>query len=204
MPRYSLAISALAMGSPASRQSAFGHAVPIRSQFSPRSGQRRAGSGPNPPLLRRAEKMKAMAVLKFIQQNTDWNAEPNAPEPQVTRNGSNLNISFLMSPSSFGWDGREDVPGLLRFQSCTRWCWDSTNDEGWHAGAGRFARLAPRWGEFYEVIGGARLGENAIPGRIKNQKPKRHFLFYFRDEVIECHAEAWELSCEEHRRSSSD
>jgi hypothetical protein len=148
--------------------------------------------------------MGTLAVLRFIQQNTDWNAEPNAPGPHASMDGPDLNISFLMHWSSFGWDEREDVRGLLRFKSCSRWCWDSTNDEGWYAGAGRFARQAPRWGEFYEITGGERLGENAIPGRIRNQKPKRHFLFYFRDEVIECHAESWELLCEEHRRSSAD
>ncbi len=142
-------------------------------------------------------------MLKFIQQNADWNAEPNAPNPQITKHGPTLSIAFLMHPSSFGWHDEEDVPGLLCFTSCRRWCWDSTNDEGWYAGAGRYARQAPRWGEFYEIIGGERLGDNAIPGSVSSKMPVRHFLFYFRDEVIECYAEAWELRCGEHRRSSS-
>lgn len=153
-------------------------------------------------LLQGAGKMGATAVLRFIHQNADWNAEPNAPAPQVIKFGPDLDVSFIMHPSSFGWPERDGVRGLLRFRSCSRWCWDSTNDEGWHAGAGRFAAQAPRWGEFYEISGGERLGENAVPGRISSLKPTRHFLFYFRDEVIECHAESWELLCEDHRRSS--
>lgn len=128
------------------------------------------------------------AVLKFLQQNSDWNADPNAPEPHVSMDGPTLGISFWMHPRSFGWDERQKVRGLLQFHSFKRWCWDSTNDEGWYAGYGCFAGQAPRWGEFYEIVGGEQLGANSIPSPTRAADPVRHFLFYFRDEVIECYA----------------
>lgn len=125
-------------------------------------------------------------MLQFIQQNTDWGPEPNAPGLEIARDGRDLVLSFAMGPTSFGEDAYWSRPATLRFKGVSRWCWDSTNDEGWFAGAGRYARQAPRWGQFYEVIGDERLGENCIPGRMPDPKPVCHFLFYFRDETIEC------------------
>jgi hypothetical protein len=148
--------------------------------------------------------VRGKALLQFIHQNTDWGPEPNAPCVEISRDGGDLVLSFGMGPTSFGEDGSWIGIASLRFRRVSRWCWDSTNDEGWYAGAGRYAGQAPRWGEFYEVIGDARLGENAVPGRIPNPKPVRHFLFYFRDETIECYAESWGLHCGQHRRSSID
>ncbi|WP_246650078.1 hypothetical protein [Rhizobium laguerreae] len=43
----------------------------------------------------------------------------------------------------------------MRFVGCSRWRWDSTNDHEWYKvdGHGRYSGVAPRWGEFYELMG---------------------------------------------------
>jgi len=83
----------------------------------------------------------------------------------------------------------------LVFAGCWRYRLGSPNDEGWYRHGDRFGRLAPGWGQFYEVEGEllaaqvpdwTLLGEPP-PGR------SRHFLFYLRDETFECDARDWRI-----------
>jgi hypothetical protein len=131
-------------------------------------------------------------MTTFRQLNDGWNAQPNAPDPQVLVEGQDVVVSFQMNPYQFSQFSSEDV-GRIRFISCQRYRLGATNDEGWYRGQCRFSKLAPKWGEFYEVDGDLRLGEcpedwvELSPARGKS----RHFLFYFRDETFECDASDW-------------
>ena len=131
-------------------------------------------------------------MTTFQQLNHGWNAEPNAPEPRVMVHGADVVVTFLMNPFQFPEFDPQDV-GRLRFISCRRYRLGSTNDEGWYRGQCRFSKVAPRWGEFYEVGGDLRLAEcphdwvDVIP----EAEGFRHFLFYFRDEQFECDALDW-------------
>jgi hypothetical protein len=132
------------------------------------------------------------SMTTFQQLNHGWNAEPNAPDPRVVVEGANVVVTFLMNPFQFPEFNPEDV-GRLRFISCRRYRLGSTNDEGWYRGQCRFSKVAPRWGEFYEVGGDLRLAE--CPDDWVSVSPEaegpRHFLFYFRDEEFECDALDW-------------
>ncbi len=128
----------------------------------------------------------------FVQLNFGWNAEPNAPEPQIKVVGSDLLLSF--SPNPWQFPEYEGVDTLtLRFKGCRKYRLGSTNDEGWYMGQCRFSRIAPAWGEFYEVKGDLKLDE------VRDEWHKvqdagsggRHFLFYFRDSTFECEASDW-------------
>ena len=87
-----------------------------------------------------------------------------------------------------------------------------TNDEGWYRGQCRFSRLAPAWGEFYEVRGDLLLDFVPDPEEFRSHgvqlEPRplrwvtigepgvtsRHFLFYLRDQTFECDATDWSFS----------
>jgi hypothetical protein len=131
-------------------------------------------------------------MTAFRQLNEGWNAEPNAPSPQVRVEGGDVIVTFLLNPFQFPQFGVEDM-GVLRFLSCQRYRLGFTNDEGWYRGQCRFSGVAPRWGEFYEVSGDLRLQE--CPDDWVTVGPPRgalrHFLFYFRDETFECDAADW-------------
>src|SRR5215831_1228803 len=131
-------------------------------------------------------------MTTFRQLNEGWNAEPNAPSPQVRVEGKDAIVTFLLNPFRFPQFGVEDK-GILRFFSCQRYRLGPTNDEGWYRGQCRFSNLAPRWGELYEVSGDLRL--EACPDYWVALAPShgavRHFLFYFRDETFECDAADW-------------
>ncbi len=86
--------------------------------------------------------------------------------------------------------------GILRFSGCRRWRLGETNDTGWSRGQCRYSKLAPDWGEFYELVGHDPLRDlpddwhemAALDGT------ERHFLFYLRDETFECLAVDWSFA----------
>jgi hypothetical protein len=133
-----------------------------------------------------------MSQLTFLHLNPDWNAEPNAPMLRVGVEGPTVTLSFYLN--SYAYEATEGETGQLLFKGCSRWRWDFTNDEGWYSGEGRFSREAPKWGEFYEIIGHESPIDDLDWEVISEDYPgARHFLFYFRDDTIECVAEDWAL-----------
>ncbi|MGV3553555.1 hypothetical protein [Rhizobium sp.] len=126
--------------------------------------------------------------MRFLHLNPDWKAEPNAPSVDVQFDGGDARLTFLLDP--FG-----SRTASITFANCSRWNWDATNDHAWFAGEGRYAKQAPKWGEFYEVIGEAHLGGHADWEIRADDFPNaRHFLFYFRDETLEFIATDWAIA----------
>ncbi|MEH0293423.1 hypothetical protein V6R98_14565 [Agrobacterium sp. CCNWLW71] len=153
-------------------------------------------------------------MLKFVklQLGQGWVADSNSPEPQVSVEASSVNVRFrsyrvvddkkptgilralgLFSKSSSKF---EETWSTLRFAGCSRWRWDSTNDHEWYKvdGHGRHSGAAPRWGEFYELIGPDPDPDHDALSWEKigaDTTTSRHFLYYFRDETLEFMAEDW-------------
>src|SRR5260221_7744404 len=92
----------------------------------------------------------------FAKLNEDWNAEPNAPYPEIRMEEQTLVLTFYLNPYVFSRFKLGDC-GELRFPDCWRYRLGATNDEGWWLRQCRFSLLAPGWGEFYEVTGDLRL-----------------------------------------------
>jgi hypothetical protein len=90
--------------------------------------------------------------LSFVRLNEGWNAEPNAPHPHVTASGRDILLEFFLNPFQFPQFDPDDC-GTIRFLACSRYRLGGTNDEGWYRGQCRYSKVAPAWGEFYEVIG---------------------------------------------------
>jgi hypothetical protein len=126
----------------------------------------------------------------FLHLNEGWNAEPNAPSPSIRIQEGDLVLTFLVNPFQFH-DFEEGETGVLRFARCERYRLGSPDDVGWHLGRCRFSKLAPKWGEFYQVTGDSTILE-AVEDWRSLRPPTgfgQHFLFYFRDETFECVAE---------------
>ncbi|WP_275783630.1 hypothetical protein [Pararhizobium gei] len=151
-------------------------------------------------------------MLKFeeLQLGQGWVADPNAPEPEVSVAGSSVNVCFRSSRPvhdkkpvgvlralnlfSEAEPKLDNTWGTLSFIGCSRWRWDETNDHEWYKanGHGRYSGIAPRWGEFYELIGPDPT-RDAVPWETigADTADSRHFLYYFRDETLEFMAEEW-------------
>ncbi|MER8605281.1 hypothetical protein NKH45_17425 [Mesorhizobium sp. M1156] len=134
-----------------------------------------------------------MTPLSFRHLNLDWNAEPNAPNVELTVEDKTVQLTFLLD--SWDCEASKGETGTLRFIGCSRWRWDSTNDHAWFSGKGLYSKQAPKWGEFYEVIGDSRsISENDWEILAQDGPNSRRFLFYFRDDTIEVVAEDWLLT----------
>ncbi len=133
-------------------------------------------------------------ATQFTQLNHGWNAQPNAPHVDINVEGSTLVLAFFANPYEFPeFVDRQII--RLRFDNVWRYAVGDVNDEGWYRGQCRFSRIAPAWGEFYEVTGDLHLNEFDADWTIVSDSPAeklRHFLFYFRDENFECDATLWE------------
>jgi len=130
----------------------------------------------------------------FTKLNDGWNAEPNGHEPRISMDGADLILEFLLNDLQYP-EYKKAEKGILRFSDCWRHRLGSTNDEGWYRGQCRFSRLAPGWGEFYEVHGDLLLTKLPLEWiTVGKQGPAgRHFLFYLRDQTFECDASAWKF-----------
>ncbi|AYV48777.1 hypothetical protein CFHF_17515 [Caulobacter flavus] len=138
-----------------------------------------------------ANEREQLTQPRFVHLNPDWNAEPNAPCVHLVAESDTVSVSFLLNPHAY--DAEDGEVGKLTFPSCRRWRLDATNDEGWFAGRGRFAGVAPAWGEFYEIVGDDPTMD-ALDWEPADGSGSRHFLFYFRDEAFECLAGDWTLT----------
>lgn len=148
-------------------------------------------------------------ATNFLKLNTDWNAEPNSPDPQLRVEGNDVILSFLLNGFIYPRFNEGDV-AELRFHDCCRYRLGRTNDEGWYRGQCRFSGIAPAWGEFYEVTGDLKLDCSPPDwdGRSRELEWKnngevrtglRHYLFYLRDETFECDATSWSINMVETR-----
>lgn len=134
-----------------------------------------------------------MAV--FTQLNLGWNADPNAPEPNVSMEGVDIRLAFYVNSFQFpGFAGGSRA--LIRFRGCRRYRLGPANDEGWYLGHCRFSRMAPAWGEFYQITGDSSVLLSPTDWVLvadSGNVAVNHYLFYLRDETFECVAESWEV-----------
>jgi hypothetical protein len=135
----------------------------------------------------------------FTKLNEGWNAEPNGHKPHILIEGTDLVFEFLLNDLQYPEYKKADK-GIIRFRDCWRYRLGRTNDEGWYRGQCRFSRLAPKWGEFYEVHGDLLLDKLPLDWVTVGKEvcSSRHFLFYLRDQTFECDASAWEFSVKWH------
>jgi hypothetical protein len=131
-----------------------------------------------------------MAILRFLRLSADWNAEPNAPEPLVQRQGSDVRLEFFLN--AFAYPAfREGEKGALWFGNVSKFRLGATNDEGWFRGQCRYSKTAPEWGEFYELVGDDPLAEEPTDWQACSGVGQRHFLFYLCDNTFEAFADEW-------------
>jgi len=131
--------------------------------------------------------------IEFLHLNPDWNAEPNAPYESVSiDNYGRLVLEFLANPWAYdGYDEEEKIK--LIFTDPEKYRLGETNDEGWYSGQCRFGKLAPKWGEFYQIVGSNENVKSANDWMLLSKhNSSNHYLFYLRDNTFECIANSYE------------
>lgn len=141
--------------------------------------------------------------MEFIKHNIGWDAEPNAPMPEIKliNNNSKLSLSFYLN--SFIYPNiDEESTGVIDFINCYKYRIGPTNDEGFYKGQCRFYKTGIPWGNFYEIKNSTwkkdfPKDEIILDKTLKNIKNLNHYLFYFRDETFECISESFEFNIKE-------
>ncbi|MCK3684169.1 hypothetical protein [Maribellus sp. YY47] len=135
--------------------------------------------------------------MKYIKQNKNWNAEPNAPRLAISQSENWLELSFLLNSFTFEHID-EGETGKLAFFEAYAYRLDSTNDEAYQQGKFRFKNSQLPWGEFYELIDSK--GDRDFPAdkivvdESVSKKKIRHFIFFLRDGIFECLANDFKFS----------
>ena len=135
------------------------------------------------------QRPRVTSATKFVRLNHDWNADPNVPDSKAIEGDASVSLEFDVN--AYIYDGfAEGERARLIFDDCSIYRLGATNDEGWYMGQCRFSKVAPEWGEFYELFGDTR-DDQATGWRALTGAGTRHFLFYLRDGTFECKAANW-------------
>ncbi|MBS1659646.1 MAG: hypothetical protein JST68_01205 [Bacteroidetes bacterium] len=124
-----------------------------------------------------------------------WNADPNAPEVNISVTGNQVTLRFYLNCFLFDAFNEGDT-AILRFNGCHKYTLNSMNDEGYFMGKYRYKHDQLPWGEFYQLetdweVDFPRtntiLTTEIYPERLK------HYIFFFKDNCFECVTENYEV-----------
>ncbi len=88
--------------------------------------------------------------VKYTLLNIGWNAEPNAPMPELFVSGDSVTITFGLNYFLYP-EFKEDDRGKLTFYRCYKYDFNGSNDEGYYLGQHRYNYKQLPWGGFYEL-----------------------------------------------------
>ncbi|NVJ47342.1 MAG: hypothetical protein HWE07_09450 [Cytophagia bacterium] len=134
--------------------------------------------------------------MNYKKLNIDWNAEPNAPEAVLEEIGTDLRLEFFLNPFVYH-NIDNDEKGELIFKNCFKYSFNSCNDEGYFRGQYRYSNSELPWGEFYEIEHDW-TNDFHQDQKILNQEIEqiglKHFIFFLRDNTLECIAKEFEFN----------
>lgn len=127
--------------------------------------------------------------MKFKKLNTNWNAEPNAPNLQIEEGEDYLELIFDINTFQFDYLDEGDK-GAIEFVEVFRYFIGTTNADGYLKGEHRYSNEQLPWGEFYELLESNWRTEFPQNSEIINpnldKSELRHFIIFFRDQEVEC------------------
>ena len=124
-----------------------------------------------------------------------WNADPNAPEVQLTVDGTSVTLEFFVN--YFNYEKFEEGDkAKVTFNNCHKYSFNSMNDEGYYMGQYRYKYTDLPWGEFYKLDTNWETDfparHNLLTAMTEKARPS-HYIFFFKDNTFECVAESYQL-----------
>lgn len=145
--------------------------------------------------------------MRYEQLNKNWNAEPNAPEPQMEKGEGYVEFKFELNPFLFDYIDKGDK-GVLEFAEVYKLDFGAMNDEGYFRGQHRFNNNILPWGEFYELFDSNWKIDfpksSQIINSVIDKSKLRHFIFFLKDNTIECLSLDYSLSIQFADQSAFD
>lgn len=123
----------------------------------------------------------------------DWNADPVSPEIKLKVEGIDLIMDIYLNHYQFD-RYQEGDKVKIRFKNCAEYSLNTCNDEGFYYGQYRIKPTEIEWGEFYEIKSGLdRDLPNPVEKIQSSNSDRKHFIFFFKDEIFECLASDYYL-----------
>jgi hypothetical protein len=131
--------------------------------------------------------------MEYEKLNTNWNADPNSPDPIVWVNDGDLIVDFFLNHFVFDQFQEGDRARII-FKDCSKYSLNHCNDEGYYRGQYRTNPNELPWGEFYEITKGFDR-DFPEPVEVLNEirLSNRHYIFFFRDNTLELLAENYKF-----------
>jgi hypothetical protein len=133
--------------------------------------------------------------MNYTQITTDWNADPNAPEVQLTVNNNSVTLEFYLNYFLFD-NFQEGDKAKLTFNQCYKYALNGMNDEGYFQQQYRYRDNELPWGEFYKLETNWEkdfpMKHRVLYSKIDKQK-LNHYIFFFKDNTFECVAQDFQL-----------
>ena len=134
--------------------------------------------------------------MTYTQITTDWNADPN--DPQVQLSVGSLSVSLEFSLNNLQFDNfKIGDKAKLTFLNCHKFSFNNMNDEGYYMGQYRYKYNELPWGEFYKLETNWKTDfprRHTVLNEDINIDKLHHYIFFFKDNTFECVAEKYELS----------
>ncbi|RKN80274.1 hypothetical protein [Ulvibacterium marinum] len=128
----------------------------------------------------------------YIKLNLEYDAEPNAPSPEISINDSTLNLKFLLNP--FLWDNVEDdEQAELLFYNAIKYRLGGPGSDNFKDYR-YYDEGIDNYG-FYQIKRSDWKKDFPIDEKIISKNPIgkkdnfKHYVFFFRDNTFECVAE---------------
>lgn len=135
----------------------------------------------------------------YTKLNTDWNADPNAPETTISIDDDIVTLDFYLNYFNYK-KYKEGDKGKLTFYNCHKYYFGEPNDEGYFMGHHRYKYTELPFGDFYLL---KTDWHNDFPMKSKvlnpdtTNKDLKHFIFFFKENTFECVAKDFKLKLAE-------
>ena len=132
----------------------------------------------------------------YIKLNLDFDAEPNAPSPEISINDSTLILKFLLNP--FLWDDVEDdEQAELRFNDVLKYRFGGPGSDNF-SDFRYYDKGIDNYG-FYQLKNSNWTKDFPLDEKVISKEPNssndnfKHYVFFFRDNTFECIAEGFKF-----------
>ncbi len=134
--------------------------------------------------------------MEYKKLNSNWNAEPNAPEVRLFIDDLTVKLDFFLNHFVFS-EFKENERGVLTFFKVHKFSFNTTNSDGYYMDQYRYKNSDLPWGEFYQLNTKWQIDfhENVtVLFPQPDETNLKHFIFFLRDNTFECVAEGFEFT----------
>lgn len=127
--------------------------------------------------------------MKYTKLNPNWNADRNAPQPELSTINEGIALSFQLNANDFEYIDEGEM-GKLEFYNVYAYRLATIGHVEYLKGQSRFKNNQLPWGDFYEIKEGKwpkdLPDDRVVLDESIDKNDLRHFIFFLKDHMFEC------------------